>query len=39
VVFSLARFAMIVQNVFDPEDADLQALRKTKDKRGQLDLF
>jgi hypothetical protein len=26
-------------NVFDPEDADLQALRKTKHKRGQLDLF
>jgi hypothetical protein len=27
------------RNVFDPQDADLQALRKTKHKRGQIDLF
>jgi hypothetical protein len=35
-------FALLMaqgRNVFDPQDADLQALRKTKTKRGQLDLF
>jgi hypothetical protein len=35
-------FALLMaqgRNVFDPQDPDLQALRKTKHKRGQLDLF
>ncbi len=35
-------FALLLaqgRNVFDPQDADLQALRKTKPKRGQIDLF
>ena len=27
------------RNVFDPQDADLQALLKTTPKRGQIDLF
>jgi hypothetical protein len=35
-------FALLMtqgRNVFDPQDADLQALRETKHNRGQLDLF
>ena len=35
-------FALLMaqgRNVFDPQDADLQALRKTKTKRGQIELF
>ena len=35
-------FALLMaqgRNFFDPEDADLQALRRPMHKRGQLDLF
>ena len=35
-------FALLMaqgRNVFDPQDADLQALRQTKTKRGQIDLY
>lgn len=35
-------FALLMaqgRNVFDPQDPDLQALRKKKTKRGQIELF
>ena len=35
-------FALLIaqgRNVFGPQDTDLQALRGTKTKRGQIDLF
>ena len=35
-------FALLMsqgRNISDPEDADLQGLRRRKNKRGQLDLF
>jgi hypothetical protein len=37
--FCLALLMAQGRNVFDPQDADLQALRRPTHKRGQLDLF